>query len=401
MNAERPFLLRTIAALVEGDGDDVLPLSPERWQALESLAHAGGMAPLLYRAVQRRGLSSRLPPEILQKLRAIYYHTAAVNALLGRELGRIVRAVERLPNPPSLVVLKGAALIPLLYEDMALRPLQDIDLLVAPQNVERVTAVLTDLGYEEMPLWDQVLGNVVEHHRVFHLSENAAVPLTVELHWHLLSGSHPARDAFRDWFWAHVEAPPPAGDSGEAGFFHLSPSVWVPSPTAHLLHLIVHLGVQHDLPSARLVWFYDAHRLVQRFGARVAWPELIRQVKRHGWEEPFATVVTITRALFDTPWPAETSRIKGIGTSSAEKLLAQVGAVPTRLKGVRREWRELPWHLRARYLVRKLVPSGEYMRWRYRPHPEPLWPLWYLYRWSLAAREAARLAWNYVWRWRS
>lgn len=393
MEHERLTLLKTLAALVEGRFEVLEQVGAEKWQSLVALAHAEGMAPLLYCALQQAGHLALLPARAQLALRVAYAHTAAVNALLGRELVRVVRAVARLPQAPPLVVLKGAALIPLIYEDAGLRPLLDIDLLVHPDDLERVAGVLSELGYARLPHLDPQL-LPAEHHLVFRRNQGETVLLTVELHWRLVEGEISDPTSPAGWFWSQVqlaELPLSAftGSKGAQGAPSSTLTCHILSPTAHLLYLMAHLGVQHGPFSARLIWLYDIHRLVQRWGPRVDWPLLAEQAACFSWQETVGEVATVTHMLFGTLWPAP---LEQLARPPSAVSLIEHGAAPTRLEGVWRRLHVLPQPMRLRYLFRQAVPTGEYMRWRYRPRPEWLWPLWYLYRWAVAFREGLRLA---------
>lgn len=57
------------------------------------------------------------------------------------------------PADIRVVLLKGIALIHELYKDEGLRPMSDVDLWVLPENLNRLTAVLTRIGYEQGSLY--------------------------------------------------------------------------------------------------------------------------------------------------------------------------------------------------------------------------------------------------------
>lgn len=393
MKHERLTLLKTLAALVEGRFEAPDRVDAEEWRALVALAHVEGMAPLLYNALQRAGHLALLPARAQLALRVAHVHTMAVNALLGRELVRVVRALARLPQAPPIVVLKGAALIPLVYGDAGLRPLLDIDLLVHPDDLDHVAGVLRELGYVQLPHLDPQL-LLAEHHLVFRRNQGETVPLTVELHWRLVEGESTDPSSPAGWFWSQIQpwTLPLHAFTGSKGVEEAQLSTFTChtlSPTAHLLYLIAHLCIQHGPFSARLIWLYDIHRLVQRFGARLDWPLLVEQAVRFGWQGTVGAVACMTQELFGTPWPAS---VESLATSFSAVSLFERSTAPTRLEAVWRRLFALPRQMRLRYLFRQAVPTGEYMRWRYRPRPTWLWPLWYVYRWAVALWEGLRLA---------
>ncbi|MDQ7030317.1 MAG: nucleotidyltransferase family protein [Ardenticatenia bacterium] len=250
--------------------------------------------------------------------------------------------------------------------------------------MSRINNVLRELGYVQAPLWDEHFTNRVGHHLIFYRSQSENVPLTVEVHWQLLSGHSRAHTTFGTWFWSHTEP--------FMSVPHACTHLHAPTPTAHLLYLVFHQILQHGLFSTRLIWLYDVHRLVEHLGPHVDWTEVIHQTRLLGWEQAFHIVVVLTRTLFDTPWPPQIEATWPPNADYADQLLVQMGTAPGRAEALWREWGELTWWDRCHYVWRKLFPTGEYMRWRYHPPLAWLWPLWYPYRWWRAAQESARLA---------
>jgi len=135
-----PGLLRVLAATVEDRGDVSLAALGEpavRW------ALATGLAPALARATRHdpARTASRLWPEI------------AGADLTARLLGAEQReaTVEILDACASLgcrlTLLKGIAIGAWHYPDPALRPMRDVDLLAAEDEVPAVEGVLAALGY--------------------------------------------------------------------------------------------------------------------------------------------------------------------------------------------------------------------------------------------------------------
>ncbi|MBI3091175.1 MAG: nucleotidyltransferase family protein [Candidatus Tectomicrobia bacterium] len=108
------------------------------------LAASLRVAPLLYRRLAAHP-SVRILPQHLREIEALYYSTLGANVALLHELGGLLAtlAAHRIP----VVVLKGAALLESVYEDIGTRCMEDIDLLIAPPDAARTTELLKSLGY--------------------------------------------------------------------------------------------------------------------------------------------------------------------------------------------------------------------------------------------------------------
>jgi hypothetical protein len=77
-----------------------------------------------------------------------YYQTAANNILLFLELGKVVDLLK--DSGISVIVLKGAALAKEAYQNIALRSMADLDLLISQDNFNRAREVLSAAGYQEI-----------------------------------------------------------------------------------------------------------------------------------------------------------------------------------------------------------------------------------------------------------
>ncbi|MDQ7030316.1 MAG: nucleotidyltransferase family protein [Ardenticatenia bacterium] len=134
--SSRAHTLSVLARLITSrEAEEIRhPLPASTWHTLSQEAYAEGVAPLVYQVVRSAPERFGVPAEVLRALQATAYRTAGVNALLNREMARIVEATCRLTPPLHLVALKGIVLIPQLYGNAALRPLPRPGLSRAPRG---------------------------------------------------------------------------------------------------------------------------------------------------------------------------------------------------------------------------------------------------------------------------
>jgi len=105
-----------------------------------------GVAPLIY--LNFRKIDSELdviPNQVLLRLKSAYYSNLRYNTLLFRELKKILDAFKS--EGIQVIVLKGAALAELIYKNIALRPMSDIDILVKRKDLPTVDRILSQLQY--------------------------------------------------------------------------------------------------------------------------------------------------------------------------------------------------------------------------------------------------------------
>ena len=114
-----------------------------------------GIAPLVYRGLEETGLTTQLPASVHGAFKRAYYRTLADNLERFSDLREIARVCA--DRQIDSVVLKGPALIQLLYSDPGLRPMDDLDLLVHPTDLPAFKQGLQGLGFQPVPLYPNLL----------------------------------------------------------------------------------------------------------------------------------------------------------------------------------------------------------------------------------------------------
>jgi hypothetical protein len=182
-------------------------------------------------------------------------------------LDRCLRALQAAAIRP--LVLKGAALAVSLYPDPALRPMSDLDLLVAPARWRAAARVLEALDF--------VLEDEAEHGAAF------AGPggVRIELHGALVScpGLFPVRFEELD---ARSAALGGGFDGRRLG------------DEDQVLHLALHLAFQHGF-RARLGQYVDVRRLL---AGPLDGDRLLAVAADARAERPLAACLAVTRCLF-------------------------------------------------------------------------------------------------------
>jgi hypothetical protein len=260
----------------------------------------------------------------------------------------------------------------------------DLDLLVRRDSVEESVERLSELGYR------QALTDVAAGHRertafTTYLAGGPKNSVAVEIHWGLVAGRDDRRSPQNlDWFWKQTEPVTVDIESG-AQFRHPETFVHL-TPTAHLLYLAAHLVLQHG--GARLLWYFDIHRLVSQSGHLLDWEEIQKQARELGWTAALHAALGGVHERFRTSLPNEI-----LESAEAERSFSQpVGGAKPYDEAAWDELADLTWPARLRFLWDHFFPRREYVQWRYRPKPGWLWPLCYPYRWSVFTFGGLRLA---------
>jgi len=335
-----------------------LQTDPPAWGVLVAHSLEERVAPLLYQAVMGQGL---VPPDVETQLQVEYHRTLLLNLILRQELGRIVQACAQAGLP--LILLKGAALVETkVYPSPALRPMNDIDLLVRRETLPGVIATLTGLGYRHEPV-----DSAIRSELAFWKEQPALVHLDV--HWHLFFSLYYQYTLPLAWFW-QTARPVKMSEA----------TTLVLSPTALLLHLCAHIYMHHDRED--LLSLNDICEVLTVDREQLDWTEVLARAEACRLVLPLQRLLPVLAGEWGAPVPADIlTQLAALPVSAEERRLFYWGAAPTARRFLA-DLVSLPdWPARLRYAWRKLFPPPAYMRECYRvAHP---WQLlfYYPYRW--------------------
>lgn len=224
-----------IFALLWSDVDEAAEiaahLDASAWQAVDRHAAQHRLRPLLHcRAVEGKW---DVPAACAQRWKANYQRSARRALNQKAALARIARRFGQ--NGLAAAVLKGGAFLWSGAIDPAVRPMRDLDVLVRPDDADRASVLLNELGFhQEGP--SRPSGK--------HLPAFTCGKVVLELHLRILD----TQDA--------------ASAAREAGFLDRAwerkvdcavPGMQALCPTDTLLHLILHAVLDHQFNNGPLL----------------------------------------------------------------------------------------------------------------------------------------------------
>lgn len=231
--------------------------SPLDWTSLIEQADRHGMILLLHRHLQKFP-NTAIPQSAVAALVDRSRQCLVWNLQLHHELIRLLGEFNRAGIP--VLPLKGPVLAELLYGDEALRPTNDIDLLVRSEDGEKAELVLMSAGYRE------AVPRVQEadlYHYSFVKEGTKETDVLVELHWDL-NKSHIARLDIRE-IWGFASR-----------CFWEEREIWTMAPPHLLLYLCLH-AAKDGLGSLKQL--LDIALTVERFGETLPWETMADTVK--------------------------------------------------------------------------------------------------------------------------
>jgi len=296
------------------------------WPRLVRLAQAHGLLPLLTRHFED-GVGDP-PPDIRAALHAHTLSTARRNLQLSSELLAIIAECARAGI--DIVPLKGPVLAESVYGTVALRRIQDIDVLVRRDDLGAVSSLLTARGYVVDPLPPDGETFALDNANTI-AAKQPGQRIHVEVHYSLvLNRGREARtlDSLAPRLLSRMFE---------------GTRVWVLSNEDNIVYLCEH-GAGHAW--TRLEWICGAAELIRR--PSVNWPRLRAQAFKDGATARVQAAVDLAATLLDEALP------NPIGPIPARVTLANA-AVTRRLIGEPGRLLAKPWES---YRYQSLTDAG-------------------------------------------
>ena len=270
------------------------------WDWVVRIAIHNRVAPLVYYSIREAGFGQEVPSHAKRALENAYYHGLACGAYGAQIVGEMLSRLRQ--EGVEAILLRGLALAETLYDDPALRPYSDFDLLIRRRDVERAKATLLDLGYHFSPR-DVDAAYFERNHLHLQFVKADAV---IELHW-ALDHKYTVFAIDYDSFFSEAR-------DGELGDV---PALLIP-PENLLLSLCIHLVkhcyyMRHIPPGPELIaWilndgflilFSDIDGLLRCHERDLDWDLVLQEARRWLVEPVVQPSLALAVQLFRTPVP--------------------------------------------------------------------------------------------------
>jgi hypothetical protein len=260
--------------------------APGAWDSIVKLALLQGVAPILHQKLGAAGTLAGVPGTLADRLAQERRVTALANLGAYAEFQRIARALGEAGIP--VMQLKGLHLAELVYRDISLRPMSDLDVLVPRERVTEAIQVLRKegFGYDE-DLESAVQGMLDTKCNIGLVQAERGTWL--EVHWALdePGGAGPGPV---DEIWSSAR-PGRLGDT----------QALVMAPEFLLLHVCAHLACNHAFAFS-LRALCDIGEIV-RAHPGLDWQKVTEQALRHRWTRGVAAALRLARDHLGVPVP--------------------------------------------------------------------------------------------------
>ncbi|UCD84932.1 MAG: nucleotidyltransferase family protein [Deltaproteobacteria bacterium] len=262
------------------------PSPSSDWDEVIEEADWHGIVPLLYQSLKVLGTGVNITDSVLQRMQGKYLRSALENLRRSRQLSELLRALTSDGIP--VIALKGMHLAEIVYGNVALRPMSDIDLLVKDEDLPKTEERMFGLGYSYGPFAYANRSWIAEK-----IGNRAYVPAkggsVVEIHWGIGLGSPFNIDPKGLW-----ERACPATIDGTP--------VLVLSPEDLLLHMCLHTSFQNAFLTG-LLPLCDIVRIIQHYRGELDWGKVQDRIGQWGVARPVYLTLDLAKELLRAEVP--------------------------------------------------------------------------------------------------
>lgn len=234
-------------------------LSVVEWGKVIHCASGHDVYPIICKRLDALGPNIDISSATVQRLRKIYSHSMKRNMQLHDELSNVLKLLHEHDIP--VIVLKGAVLGELIYQNIALRPMHDVDLMVKPEDIWRADEALMQSGYRRtmVPLSKRHMQWGLVRRHLVHMKEGVKIETHVRI---------PELPDFDPW----ISARPITMNSTD---------VFMLCPDDLLLYLCVHLDSHTRAGLPRLLWCCDIAMVLKCYQGEFDWDYVTRIAREH------------------------------------------------------------------------------------------------------------------------
>lgn len=300
------YCARTAIDPATADKIETLCNANPDWDRVLQLADDSGVTCLLYQSLWDVCPDS-IPPTVLDSLARAVQTCTLNNVFFTQELLKLLQLLES-HNIPALPY-KGAALAVSLYGSLALRPFCDLDILIRPQDLVAVKALLIEAGYDTLQVDDcQEAANVwSDSERDFVRCDRKVV---LDLHWRITPRFFPFELPVEE-LWQRRQR-----------LSLLGTTVPTLAPEDLLLALCVH-GAKECW--GKLKWVCDVAELLRTYST-LNWDEVLRRAQQFHCQRMLLLGLTLASQLLGAKLPESIQT--AIESDGASAILPAVDRAP-------------------------------------------------------------------------
>lgn len=265
-----------------------------------SLSIKHGTAALIYKNLLKL---KDIPQGILNKFESIYNNSLRSNILMISELDRLIDRLNK--TGIEIISLKGATASEKIFEDIALYPSGDIDILVKLKDIDSVREFLESEDYK-------LNDTGFDEYREFFIKELYHISLsngryTIEPHWNL--------------FFRYFETPPEfwweesfTVSSGDREYRFLSPE-------KNILYTSFRLFSKGFVYLRFLVLIVE---IIRHYADEIDWNKLFGYAKEYKFENVLRVTMKLSSDILGAPVPENYAKVQGLRAKVINRRVVQM-----------------------------------------------------------------------------
>jgi hypothetical protein len=337
LNREDKLLLKCLTARdVNGSAFGMKCFADMDWNSVFRRSDEHLLTPLLYQQLKGQDAIVSVPSGIMDQLRESYLRTAAANMRLYHELSKVLRILA--DNDIPVIVLKGAHLAELVYEDIGVRTMGDVDLLFKMEDLSCAQKKLGETGY--YPYRNK---------------------LPLDINWSFGGGAIRLQIDI-DNVWKRANSAVIAGVE-----------VKVLCPEDLLLHICLHVGFQHLFELAGLRSLCDVREIVHYYQQELEWDVVHRRAVEWSVGNSLYVALLLATELLDARVPdsvMQALRPEDLSTEKKAWMVRQIFGDAIEQNAFNSHfcelWQSRSFRERVRSFRRMILPSKAVMSQTYR-----------------------------------
>ncbi len=232
-----------------------------------------GLAPLMFHHCRKLDILSYLSEPSRKLISRIYQETFLINSHYLRFLKELGETLEQ--QNLKIIILKGASLLKSVYQDIGLRPMEDIDIMVHPANLQDLKNILKTKGFRPDEIYPDTFKKGILH-----------LDLHVDfLSTHRIKSRKGLLNLNLEEIWQRAV---PAGEYG--------PCIYRLSRHDNMIALLSHL-LKHGY--RRLIWFVDIKEIIEVEGKKNDWQKTLEHCRIAGAQRLMLYYLVLAKSFLE------------------------------------------------------------------------------------------------------
>ncbi len=265
------------------------------WKLFTDAALWHGLAPLAYNGLKNCQDRNGVPAEYFEKLKSIYLENLVRNTIIFAEFEKIAGVLGKSNIP--IVALKGAGFAKMIYKDIGLRPMSDIDILIKLENLGKTIQAIETIGYF-LSKGESLENKIKTDYHIQILNPETNVLL--EIHWNISCKKNPSlvcskAENLMDSWWSRVSQ---ASAVEPVNVYHLHPVDLICLLSAHFFkHRFINRNAGFST-NGSLLQLFDILNIIRFYSGDIFWDELKAESLRIGLYSVISVIIHVMKNVF-------------------------------------------------------------------------------------------------------